>query len=193
MPTDPTIDWAFIASLEGMKLVGYVPLADRTESGVTIAAGFDMGKRSRAELERLGLPLSLVNKLAPYCNKIGLAAAAYLRRNPLTITQAEAETIDRAIRAATLEKLIERYDKDSKVPFTSLPMEAQTVIASVEFQYGSAKAKTPTFWRLATAQTWEEMVKELRHFGDMYPTRRRKEATYLERIVPPKPPKEARP
>jgi hypothetical protein len=182
------IDWTFIALLEGMRLDGYVPLSKQTESGVTIAAGFDMGKRDRASLERLGLPPRLVEKLAPYCGKIGTKAEEYVRRHPLWITQAEAEAIDRAIRASVVATLIKRYDKDSpQHPFERLPREAQTVIASVEFQYGSIRDKRRRFWSLVTAQRWEEAVYLLRHFGDPYKTRRRKEAAYLEKIVPPKP------
>ncbi|MEO7327835.1 MAG: pesticin C-terminus-like muramidase [Minicystis sp.] len=181
------IDWAFIATLEGMRLDGYVPAAKTTKSGVTIAAGFDMGGRNRSSLENLGLAPSLVTKLVPYCGMTGTSAEAYVKRHPLWITQAEAESIDRAIHAAVIDQLVERYDKDSQVPFTDLPGEAQTVIASVEFQYGSAKTGTPNFWRLVTAQRWEETVHALRHFNDSYPTRRRKEAAYLEKIVPPKP------
>ncbi len=41
------IDWDFISSLEGdQRLAGYVPAADVSESGVTIATGVDLGQRN---------------------------------------------------------------------------------------------------------------------------------------------------
>ena len=39
------IDFTFIEKLEGYRLEGYVPDAENSQSGVTIASGFDLGQR----------------------------------------------------------------------------------------------------------------------------------------------------
>lgn len=61
------IDYSFLSAREGgVRLDGYVPAPADSKSGVTIATGFDLGQRDRADLSALGLPLSLIDKLAPY-------------------------------------------------------------------------------------------------------------------------------
>lgn len=67
-----------------------------------------------------------------------------------------------------------------KKKFTDLPAAAQTVIASVAFQYGTnLDARAPKFWKAATTQDWKECIKILNNYGDAYPTRRKKEAALL--------------
>ncbi|MEP7121366.1 MAG: pesticin C-terminus-like muramidase [Byssovorax sp.] len=178
------IDWAFISAREGgERLDGYFPPANRSKSGVTIATGFDIGQRSKSDLERLVLSQVLVNKLSPYCGHTGSDAKEYVRKHPLNVTPAEARAIDKASKREATERLVRRYDAASEVKFEALPAEAQTVIASVEFQYGSIQTKRNTFWLLVIAQDWSAAVKKLRHFGDDYKTRRKKEADLLEGIV----------
>ncbi len=60
------INFDFIKELEGVKKKGYVPDVENSNSGVTIASGFDLGARSKSDLIALGLPASLVDKLTPY-------------------------------------------------------------------------------------------------------------------------------
>ena len=63
MSDDPktNIDWNFIQKQEGNKLQGYVPEDAEGnpigKSGVTIAAGFDLGQRNSSDLK--GLPESI--------------------------------------------------------------------------------------------------------------------------------------
>ncbi|MFM5557272.1 pesticin C-terminus-like muramidase [Aeromonas rivipollensis] len=61
--------------------------------------------------------------------------------------------------------------------------EAQTVIASVEYQYGSLKIKTPALWEQVVNQEWQDAYENLLDFGDAYISRGRKEAKYLEAIL----------
>ena len=97
------IDWTFIGEQEGAGVCkGYVPLANTSESGVTIATGVDLGQRSAASLATLGLSPALQAKLAPYCGMKKQAAQAFLDANPLTITTDECTQIDNAIRATHL-------------------------------------------------------------------------------------------
>jgi GH24 family phage-related lysozyme (muramidase) len=77
-----------------------------------------------------------------------------------------------------------KYDASpSTKSFSQLPPEAQTVIASVSFQYGDLATRTPTFWGHVTNERWQKAVDELRNFGDRYPTRRGKEADLLQGAI----------
>src|ERR1700722_195707 len=86
----PGVDWDFIAAREGAMLNGYVPRDASgnpdAHSGVTIAVGFDLGGRTVASLQALGLDPTLVVLLTPYLGLRGTAAQNYVHANPLTIT-----------------------------------------------------------------------------------------------------------
>ena len=184
------IDFAFLSSLEGgSQTDGYVPAAATSRSGVTIATGFDLGQRNESDLTRLGLPQALIAQLKPYLGMQGTAAHQYLLQHPLTVTRHETTRIDRAVKAEHVARLERKFLASAanmqRAAFFSLPPEAQTVIASVSFQYGvNLDIRTPRFWRAVTAQDWAQAVKELRMFGDAYPTRSQREADLLQRIVP---------
>ena len=66
------IDWNFIKTLEGNNLVGKVPDAEGSKSGVTIASGFDLGARNLADLS--GLPEEIINNLKPFLGFKGAEA-----------------------------------------------------------------------------------------------------------------------
>jgi LysM repeat protein len=185
------IDWGLIGTLEGSQLKsrtqGTVPDASGSKSGVTIATGFDLGARGVADLQKLGFPQALIDKLSKYLGKQGTQAQAFLRKNPLMITQKEADFIDTVSKKDATLTLVDRYNRAVKgkpglVAFEQLPAEAQTVIASVSFQYGTLSTKTPKFWKAVTEQRWPAAINELRNFGDSYRTRRGKEADLLARI-----------
>ena len=92
------IDFGFISKLEGGQLrTGYVPDADSSQSGVTIATGFDLGARNVNDLQNLGLPQALIEKLSRYLGKQGTQAEFLLLRYPLTISKPEADAIDKAV------------------------------------------------------------------------------------------------
>lgn len=182
------IDWEFIASLEGKGVTtGYVPDPTGSKSGVTIATGFDLGQRNETDLTTLGLSAGLITKLKPYLGLKGTVADEFLKKTPLTITDDEAKEIDNKVRAQKVPKLKQQYAQSAhntaKIAFDDLPSQAQTVIASVSFQYGTLSVKTPKFWTAASSQDWVESVKILRNFGDSYRTRRGKEADLLEQVV----------
>lgn len=183
------INYELLSRLEGgSRTSGYVPVPESSKSGVTIATGFDLGQRDEDELRQLELDESLITTLKSYLGVQGEAAAALIRNNPLTITESQAKTIDQAVKRAHIDKLRTRYrfaiGNTAGKPFFAIPAEAQTVIASVSFQYGvNLKVATPKFWRAASSQNWRQSVAILRDFGDAYPTRRRKEARLLERAL----------
>ena len=179
------LDWSFISLLEGGQVLdGYVPAATNSQSGVTIATGFDIGQRSVKDLQALGFPPNLVTQLATYTGLRGPKAVAKLKAFPLHITAIHATLIDKAVKSAEVTNLETAYDKDTKtgVKFSQLPREAQTVIASVTFQHGKLRGAAPKFWSYVIRQDWGHAIKELRNFGDKFRTRRNKEADLLEKI-----------
>ena len=185
--SEPTggIDWEFISELEGgQHLKGYVPEPETSQSGVTIATGVDLGQHSISDIDALDMPIALKSKLKPYVGKIKQEAVQFLISNPLEITEAEADALDKAIKQKALDALIARYDAATTgKKFKQLASGIQTVIASVAFQYGNLAVKTPNFWKMVTEQRWQDAIAELRDFGDDYPTRRKKEAKLLEQAI----------
>lgn len=183
------IDYGFLSAREGaLVLDGYVPAPTVSRSGVTIATGVDLGQRSKAGLRALGLPLSLVDKLTPYLGVTRTDAVRVLEKQPLRISLLEARMIDQAVKQDHVARLVASYNTSPhntrKIDFFSLPAEAQTVIASVSFQYGTLATEAPRFWKSASAQDWPAAVRELRNFGDLYPTRRKLEADLLGALIP---------
>lgn len=180
------IDYQFLSDLEGgSRTVGYVPAASVSKSGVTIATGFDLGQRNENDLKNLKLSALLIARLKPYLGVQGLNAQAMLKKTPLLITAIEAQLIDKAVKSAHVSQVKLKYDAapGNKVKFIDIPSEAQTVIVSVAFQYGvQLNVRAPKFWKSVTSQDWPEAIKILKNFGDAYPTRRKKEATLMEKI-----------
>lgn len=180
--TEPDVDWSFISDREGgQALEGYVPAADVSKSGVTVGTGFDIGQRTEADIDAMDIPDTLKEKLKPYAGLTKQDAVDYLAANPLTITSEEATSLDKAVKGKALDALVERFDNATTgKKFAELPQQMQTVLASVEFQYGSMASKTPSFWTMVTEQRWDDAIAELRDFGDKYPTRRGLEADLLQ-------------
>ena len=175
------VNFGFISALEGGPvLTGYVPDPVKSNSGVTIATGFDIGQRTDSELVAL-IPehSELVDKLAFYCGHKRSDAVAVLAICPLHITEQEALIIDNAVKQQLLSRLEQRYNTAAMQRFDQLPEAMQTVIASVAFQYGDLARRCPKFWRTAITADSMGMISELQNFGDRYPTRRHREANYL--------------
>lgn len=174
------IDHEFINTLEGVRLVGYVPEPDggEIESGVSIANGYDIGQRSVEEIDD-AFGYELADKLAHYAGLTGYAAIAKLEEIPLRITQQECFEIAKHSHERATELLLDDWHKARGKPFGSIHDALQTVIASVAYQYGDLPTRTPNFWRQATSGDVIGMLSNLCNFGDHFPTRRRKEAQYL--------------
>lgn len=183
------INWSFIAQLQGgRRLVGYVPAANGSAKGVMVATGVDLGQWSVAQIGTLPVAETLKAKLRTYAGVTGQDAEDLLAVQPLQLTSAEAEALDKAVRDPIAQRLIRDYDAAliegrGLRRFNELPEAAQTVIASVAFQYGSdLKDKTPQFWGMVTSQDWPAAVRELENFGDGQQARRRREAQLLKSV-----------
>lgn len=169
------IDWKFISEREGNRLKGYVPDADNSDSGVTIASGFDLGARGLSDLK--GFPEDLVSILKPFLGLKG-AEAKEAAKN-LIVTDDQASFINNFSKEEATNKLSAQWKEKTGTEFSALPMHKATTIASVAFQYGDLPSKTPNFWRQVTTDDWNAAEKNLRDFGDRYESRRNLEADYL--------------
>ena len=104
------IDWDFVSRREGgRRLRGYVPGTEE-KSGVTVATGVDLGQRVEADIEALDIGRRLKETLKPYALKTRGEARWFLKENPLTLTEAEARQLDKAVGASILRTLIKNYD-----------------------------------------------------------------------------------
>ena len=169
------IDWDFIGVKEGKRVLkGYVPKTKNMKSGVTIATGFDLGQRNLSDLA--GLPKDIINILTPYLGIKGASAAEIA--SELNISDSQAKVIDEFSHSEVLNDLRSKWKAATGESFDDLPMNKATVIASVRFQHGDLERKTPNFWREVTNDDWTAAVKNLRNFGDDFPTRRNSEADY---------------
>jgi len=176
---EPNVDIVEISSYEGNKLKGYVPDPEGSNSGVTIGSGLDLGNRNINDLK--GLPENIITKLKPFLGLKG--SEAVTKAGQLNITKEEAKIINTFAHKQSLTKLKKKWNKDSKIKFNKLNKEQATVLASVAFQYGDLKTKTPNFYRLALEGDWQGVYEELMDFKDNYPTRRKKEAAYLKKYL----------
>jgi hypothetical protein len=176
------IDWDFIGQLEGYLLKGYVPNPETSNSGVTVGSGVDLGQMQASQLT--SLPPDLQALLTPYLGLKKQAAVAALAAQPLTITAAQADALDALARGGALTFIQRLYDRATAAgAFDALPNQAQTVIASVSFQYGNLALRCPKFWGICVAQNWAGAVHELQNFGDAYSMRRNREAAYLAALI----------
>ena len=171
------VDFNFIEDREGFKIIGYVPDAEGSKSGVTIASGFDLGARKLFDLN--GLPEEIINKLEPYLGLKGNEAISKAKQ--LKITREEGKIINKFAKKESLQKLEKAWKKTTGESFNSLTTEQATVVASVAFQYGDLETETPNFWKYVTSKPpqWQKAYDELMDFGDNYPTRRKEEAKLL--------------
>jgi hypothetical protein len=191
----PGVDWKFIAGREDTRTQGYVPLdANKhpdSNSGATIATGFDLGQHNAADLRALGMPDDFINRvsplLAPQDRKgqplLGQAAQDYLTAHPLTITPAEVQQLDTAAASQEYNQVARAYNgaQTTGARFQDLPQDAQTAIMDIAHQYGAAGLpdSAPNFWNQVTNGQWQAAHDNLMAFKDKNPTRRKQEAGLL--------------
>lgn len=174
-PAPSNVDWGTIEQFEGgRQQQGYVPQSGR--SGVTIGAGFDVGQRQNLE----GLSPETQAALQPFVGlKRGQAEQALRKQGGVQLSPEQEAEVTGFAKNETEQKMKDEWAKISDVPFEKLSPAQQTVLASVMHQYGTFQ-RTPRFSQFAGKGQWDKVVKELHNFGDAYPTRRQKEAEYLQ-------------
>lgn len=173
------IDVEFLKGLEGFETKGYVPHARGSKSGVTVGSGVDLG---HTDVHRLDIPDDLKRRLDIYRGKIGKEAVKFLRQHPLELTEYEALLLSQQVLLRAVVFVKNQWNADSDVQWMAIPDALQTVVFSVLYQYGS-RLRVPKFWKAATSLDIKATIAELRDFGDSYPTRRNKEADYLENHI----------
>ena len=169
------IDFDFILKQEGFETQGYVPDAENSKSGVTIASGFDLGARVLSDLK--GLPEDIVKILTPFLSLKG-AEAQEVASN-LNVSEDQAKIINEFAKSEAITNLKTKWETSTGTSFDTLSKEQATVLASVAFQYGDLESRTPNFWKQATSGDWEGAYNNLLNFGDRYDSRRKDEANYL--------------
>ena len=174
----------------GTRREGYVPPDRSGRSGVTIAAGFDVGQHSLAELRGFGLPENIVHKLSPYAGLKGQHARDALAKTPVSITAPEAGQINEAVLNSKLNAAGKAFDDQNHRPgeFTKLPWQAQTVIADLWYNMGDLRDPkvAHVLWRQVTTGDWEGAYRNLRNFSQRDPTlaaRARRDAKLLRDAI----------
>ena len=169
------VDFNFIEDREGFEIIGKVPDAKNSKSGITIASGFDLGARKLSDLN--GLPKEIINKLKPFLNLKGDEAVS--KAKELKITKEEGRIINQFAKKQAITRIRKLWKETTGKSFDILTKEQATVVASVAFQYGNLKTATPNFWKYVTSNEWQKAYDELMDFKDRYPTRRKEEAKLL--------------
>jgi len=169
------IDFDFILKQEGFETKGYVPDAENSKSGVTIASGFDLGARKLSDLK--GLPQDIIDLLSPFLGFQG-AEASEIASN-LEVSEDQAKIINEFAKSEAITNLKTKWENATGTSFDDLGTEQATVLASVAFQYGDLESRTPNFWKQTTSGDWVGAYKNLLKFGDRYTSRRLDEAALL--------------
>jgi hypothetical protein len=119
-----------------------------SNSGVTVGSGVDLGATDADELKGYGVSAALIEKLKPYIGKHRADACKALREKPLTLTDEEAEEMNRFGFSKHAENVKLEYGRASKAyaktnpgktlrPWDELSQGEQTALASREYHNGN--------------------------------------------------------
>ncbi len=154
----------------GSLLNGYVPRVKNggDNSGVTIAAGFDLGQHKLADLRSYNLSADLIKRLSPYLGLTGQDARDALAKQPVRITRDEATQISDAAFDSNMNSVAQTFDKAAGAgAFARLPWRAQTVIGDLWYNMGNLPHPkvAPVFWKQVTTGDWEGAYRNLMNFS----------------------------
>jgi hypothetical protein len=180
----PIINYALLSREEGKQHLDAYPLPGKRDSGATIATGVDLGHQSAARLIRIGVPKELVTRLNEYFGRKGVDAVKYLKENPLSINQDQADILDEKIQSDDLKGLIKIFNDDSKVgEFVELPIAAQSALASLYHHMNRGlKFNQKELWGYLTTGQWQSAVDHLDRMKE-YSKRRKNEAKVLKGAI----------
>ncbi|MDR3045749.1 MAG: pesticin C-terminus-like muramidase, partial [Desulfovibrio sp.] len=110
-------------------------------------------------------------------------------KNP-EITTKQASTLSRISIERRRDAARQKFDQESPSAdgssnFDKLPVQAQTVVSSIAYQYGTtgaATGKLKPVWNAIKVQDWETASNKLRNCNDGYASRRHVEAMLLDEI-----------
>jgi hypothetical protein len=200
-----SVDHDFMKEQEGMENVGYIPATDGNirhgenednvvigNSGVTIAAGYDLGQQNLTSLKALKLPKKLENKLKPFLGLKKKQAVDKLQEVDLTVEKEEAKLIQEKVDKYYENLAKVAFEKKSgKTKFKDLPPAVQTAIYSLNYHIGQIGPATikKAVNGLKTG-VWGPFIDEVENWhgsGQNVPQwkkdRRKKEADYLRKYL----------
>lgn len=183
----PKIDNEFIRGLEGFTTDAFVP-SDRSgsplgKSGSTIGTGIDLAHQSATGLRAAGVDEQTITMLQPFFGVRGKKAQELLKLNPLKLEEIQLKQLDDAVMNRDSRSLAKKFNAVSPRKFEDLPPAFQTVLTSVNHQFGTKALTDMNFWGQMTGGQFNRALENLRDFGDNYPTRRNKEADLFERGI----------
>ena len=186
------VNFDFIRKSEGFETEGYVPRSGEQvldSSGVTIGTGLDLGTKNMDYFKDFENKETL-KKMEAYFGMQGQEAYDFEQENPLSLTKEEAVEVDNYVKGRELESIENSFLALTGKELSSMPPRLQTVIADLQFQYGSNYNRTPKFREIIKdiaedpqdAQSYMPLMNELRDFGDKYDTRRNREADLIQEL-----------
>ena len=105
---------------------------------------------------------------------------------PLTLTEAQADSLDAAMLRHHVHKISNRYDRDAGAgAFVRLPWQAQAVIVSIQYQRGvNSPSRYPNTWAALVRRDWADAARRLctGHFWTGYRQRRALEGELLREL-----------
>ena len=186
------VNMEFLRKSEGFETEGYVPRSGEQvldSSGVTIGTGLDLGTKNMDYFKDFENKETL-KKMEAYFGMKGQAAYDFEQTNPLSLTREEAIELDNFVKGRELGSIENSFLALTGKELSSMPPRLQTVIADLQFQYGSNYNRTPKFRDIIKdiaedpqdAQSYMPLMNELRDFGDKYDTRREREADLIQEL-----------
>ena len=186
------VNFDFIRKSEGFETEGYVPRSGEQvldSSGVTIGTGLDLGTKNIDYFKDFENKETL-KKMEAYFGMQGQEAYDFEQANPLSRSEEETKALDNFVKGRELESIENSFLALTGKELSSMPPRLQTVIADLQFQYGSNYNRTPKFRDIIKdiaedpqdAKSYMPLMNELRDFGDKYDTRRDREADLIQEL-----------
>ena len=187
---------AFLCRMEGVFTTAYIPCRRRNftgtnsleacgpvlgASGVTIAAGLDLGQHTARELAAMGLDSALLARFAPYLGLKKAAAVAALAAQPMRISREECRAVNEALHRTYVDRTAARFARDGGGELGALPWQVQAVATSLMLHLGTPP-RYPVTWGHLLAHRWPAAAQELETGFTRYKTRRAEEAALLRSI-----------
>lgn len=183
----PNINHEFLRELEGFTTSPFVP-SDSSgnplgKSGSTIGTGIDLAHQSATGLRAAGVDEQTITMLQPFFGVRGKKAQRLIKSHPLQLKEAQLKALDDAVMNRDTQSMSDKFNAVSPRKFEDLPPAFQTVLTSVNHQFGTNALADMNFWKQMTGGQFDAALENLRDFGDNFPTRRNKEADLFERGI----------
>jgi hypothetical protein len=174
------IDFDFLYEVEGKPSpTAHISVTNCAENDGVCIASLGLGDLNYIDLRQLKLNSTLIGKLYPYLGRKGAEASNYPSEFPLNLSENEALAIDKALKHELLGKLTIRFNVSSEVLFFDISSAWQSIIFSIELQYGNTQKYCPDFWNFVISEEWDEALTTLYAFGERHGERHKIEADYI--------------